>query len=196
MCALRKETRGKVTEGESVLRVTCCVDSSLIRTPVARMISVIYIIELIVSCLHTAAAVYIFFISKSLPASCDGAPRGNIILFDVVPFQQINRLALTLTRSQTATDCSEPLCDYQQLAFPRLLPFHSLYLPLFNLCLRFSEVFLLQFFLSLVFCLCSFLLVLSFFRPPAAVDFEFCGKTCFWKAKQCTSRAQLQQIAE
>lgn len=72
--------------GESLLRVSCSVDSSLNRVPVVWMISVIYIIELIVSCLHTAAAVYIFFISESLPASSDGAPRGNITLFDVVPF--------------------------------------------------------------------------------------------------------------
>lgn len=86
------------------------------------MISVIYIIELIVSCLHTAAAVYIFFISESLPASSDGEPRGNIVLFDVVPFEQINRLALTLTHSQAATDCSEPLGDCQQLASLRLFP--------------------------------------------------------------------------
>ncbi len=71
---------------ESLLGVTCRVDSSLIGTPVVRMISVIYIIEFIVSCLHPTAAVYIFFISESLPASSDGEPRGNIVLFDVVPF--------------------------------------------------------------------------------------------------------------
>lgn len=43
-----------------------------------------------------------FLISESLPASSDGAPRGNIFLFDVVLFQQINRLALTLTQPQIA----------------------------------------------------------------------------------------------
>ena len=52
------------------------------------MISVIYIIELIVICFHSCndATVYVFFISESLPASSDGEPRGNIVLFDVALF--------------------------------------------------------------------------------------------------------------
>lgn len=80
-------------------------------------------------------------------------------------------------------------------SFPLPLPFHSLYLSLFNLCLRFSEVFSFDSPVS-GFLLVFPLLVLSFFRPPAAVGFVFFGKTCFQKAKQCTSCAQLEQIAE
>lgn len=75
------------------------------------MISVIHIIDLIVSCHHTAAPVYNFFISERLSANSDGEPKGNTVLFDVVPFQQIKSLAVTLKHPQTAADCSEHQSD-------------------------------------------------------------------------------------
>lgn len=73
-----------------------------------------------------------------------------MVFFDVVPSWQINRLTLThrLLRAPWWLPASS-------LTLP--LPFHTLYLSLFNFCLWFSEVFLLFLFLfSLVFHLCSF----------------------------------------
>lgn len=87
------------------------------------MIRVIYIIEPIVSGCIRCCSLFNFFISRSLPAKCDGEPRGSVVHFDVVLFWQINRTPLLRTRSQTA---SEPLGDHQRVA---------LHCPcLFNLC--------------------------------------------------------------
>lgn len=131
------------------------------------MISVIYIIELIVSC-RAAARLYIFFISESLPASCDREPRGSIVPFDVVPFWQINRLPLTQMHSHVATDCLEPLSDFKQLAL----------LCLFILCIAPCLTFVCgspSFFFDIlfpVFLLVFFSLFLLLFRPPAVLDLD------------------------
>lgn len=62
------------------------LDSSLIRTPVVKMISVIYIIEPIVSCCAAAASYLFFSLAKSLPVNYVGEPQGSIVHFDVVSF--------------------------------------------------------------------------------------------------------------
>lgn len=107
----RKEIRGNVTEKNLLNWVTRSGDSCLIWAPVVMMISVIYIIDLIVSCHHTAAPVYNFFIRERLSATSDGVPTGNVILFVAVPFKHISSFADTLMHPQTAPDCSEPRCD-------------------------------------------------------------------------------------
>ncbi len=65
---LTKKTEERRNNWESLYFELLLLVSSLTYAPVVRMISVIYIIEFIVSCLRAAAALYIFFISEKPPS--------------------------------------------------------------------------------------------------------------------------------
>lgn len=62
------------------------LDSSFIRLPVVKMISLIYIINFFVGGCTSAPSYLIFSLAKTLLASYNREPQGSIVHFDVVSF--------------------------------------------------------------------------------------------------------------
>lgn len=153
--ALRKEMRTKVTPRD--LELVVLLTPVLFQPLVWGWLVLFTLLSLLSAASTPAAAAYIFFIRRSLPAR--EVPGRNLVLFDVVPFREINRLALRLTtlpdRTQIARSPSAGTSNQHSLCFCLFFPTLCVFPCLTFVCrsLRFSPS---SVFASLVFLLVLF----------------------------------------